>query len=170
LLTADSFLPQAERYNLMPAIDRWVVSQTVALLSQWHREHPECELPLCSINLSASSLKEDFVPFVRERLAEHQLPPEGLCFEITEAAALGNLAQAVRVISEIRATGCAIALEDFGNGLTSFAYLKSLPVDFVKIGGHYIRAVAEDPVYGTLVGAVNEIGGIMGIPTIAEEV
>lgn len=170
LLTADSFIPQAERYSLMPAIDRWVVSRTVALLGQWHREHPQCELPLCSINLSASSLKEDFVSFVREQLEEHRLPPGALCFEITEAAALGNLAHAVSLISEIRATGCSIALEDFGNGLTSFAYLKSLPVDFVKIGGHYIRAVAEDPVYGTLVSAVNQIGGIMGIPTIAEEV
>src|SRR5213076_1468555 len=86
-------------------------------------EHPECELPLCSINLSAASLKEDFVPFVREQLTEHRLPPEGLCFEITEAAALGNLAHTVSLISQIRATGCGVTLEDFGNGLTSFAYL-----------------------------------------------
>jgi len=170
LLTPDSFLPQAERYNLMPAIDRWVVSQTVARLGHWHREHPECELPLCSINLSAASLKEDFVPFVREQLTEHRLPPEGLCFEITEAAALGNLAHTVSLISQIRATGCGVTLEDFGNGLTSFAYLKSLPVDFVKISGHYVRGVAEDPVYGTLVSAVNQIGGLMGVATIAEEV
>jgi len=170
LLTADSFLPEAERYNLMAAIDRWVVCQTVALLGQWRREHPECELPLCAINLSASSLRDDFVPVVREQLAEHRLAPEALCFEITEAAALGNLANTVRLISQIRATGCGVTLEDFGNGLTSFAYLKALPVDFVKIGGHYVRGVAEDPVYGTLVSAVNQIGGFLGMSTIAEEV
>jgi diguanylate cyclase (GGDEF)-like protein/PAS domain S-box-containing protein len=170
LLTPESFLPQAERYNLMPAIDRWVLSQTIALLGQWHRTHPTCELPLCSINLSASSLAEEFAPLVREQLAEHGVPAESLCFEITEGAALGNLAHTVTLVSQIRATGCSIALQDFGTGLTSFAYLKSLPVDFVKISGHYVRGVAEDPVYGTLVSAVNQISGLMGIATIAEEV
>ena len=170
LLTPDAFLPQAERHDLMPAIDHWVVRQTVALLGQWHREHPQCELPLCSINLSASSLKEQFVAVVREHLAEHQLPPEALCFEITEAAALANFADTVRLISLLRETGCGIALEDFGHGLTSFAYLKALPVDFVKISGHYVRAVADDPVFGTLVSAVSQIGVIMGISTIAEQV
>lgn len=169
--TPDSFLPHAERYRLLPVIDRWVVRQTVALLGQWHRDHPECELPLCSINLSVSSLDDaDLVPALREYLTEHRLPPEALCFEITEAAALGNYAQLVRLIAEIRAAGCGVGLEDFGSGLTSFAHLKALPVDYVKIGGHYVRGVVEDPVYGTLVGTVNQIGRIMGIVTIADEV
>jgi len=169
--TADSFLPQAERHRLMPAIDRWVVRQTVAVLSQWHRDHPENELPLCSINLSVSSLDDvDLIAAVRENLAQSQLPPEALCFEIAEAAALGNFAQLVRLIAEIRATGCGVGLDNFGNSLASFAHLKALSVDYVKIGGHYVRGVADDPVYGTLVRAVNEIGRIMGIVTIAEEV
>jgi diguanylate cyclase (GGDEF)-like protein/PAS domain S-box-containing protein len=169
--TPDSFLPHAERYRLIPAIDRWVVRQTVALLGAWHRNHPDCELPLCSINLSASSLEDpDLVPALREYLAEHRLPPQALCFEINEAAALGNFAQLMRLISEIRATGCGVGLDDFGSGLSSFAHLKALLVDYVKIGGHYVRSVDEDPVYGTLVSAVNEIGRIMGITTIAEEV
>ena len=169
--TADTFLPQAERYRLAPAIDRWVVRQTVTMLGQWHRDHEECELPLCSINLSASSLDDaELVATVRESLAEHRLPPEALCFEIAEAAAFGNFAELVRLIAEIRATGCGVGLDDFGNGLTSFAHLKALSVDFVKIGGHYVRGVVEDPVYGTLVSTVNEIGRIMGITTIAEEV
>src|SRR5207247_488579 len=98
------------------------------------------------------------------------LAPEALCFEIAEAAALGNFAQLVRLISEIRATGCGVGLDNFGNSLASFAHLKALSVDYVKIGGHYVRGVADDPVYGTLVRAVNEIGRIMGITTIAEEV
>src|SRR6266480_2541368 len=169
--TADAFLPQAERHRLMPAIDRWVVRQTVAVLGQWHRDHPEFEVPLCSINLSVSSLDDpDLVPAVREYLAQHRLPPGALCFEITEAAALGNFAQLVRLIAEIRTTGCGVGLDNFGNSLASFAHLKALSVDYVKIGGHYVRGVVDDPVYGTLVKAVNEIGRIMGIVTIAEEV
>jgi len=171
LETPDSFIPQAERSHLMPAIDRWVVRQTVALLGQWQRDHPECELPLCAINLSASSLDDaDLVPAVREYLTQQRLPPDALCFEIAEAAALGNYAQLVRFISEIRATGCGVGLDDFGNSLTSFAYRKALSVDFVKISGHYVRGIVDDPVYGTLVSTVNEVGRIMGIVTIAEEV
>ena len=169
--TLGSFLPYAERHRLIPAIDRWVVRQTVALLGVWHRDHPDCELPLCSINLSASSLDDlDLIPALREYLTQHHLPPEALCFEIAEAAALGNFAQLVRLLSEIRAAGCGLGLDDFGSGLASFAHLKALPVDYVKIGGHYVRRVADDPVYGTLVRAVNDVGRIMGIVTIAEEV
>jgi diguanylate cyclase (GGDEF)-like protein/PAS domain S-box-containing protein len=168
---AASFLPQAERYNLMPAIDRWVVGRTIELLGRWHHHHPECELPLCSINLSASSLDdESLVPRLREQLSQHRLPPEALCFEIAEAAALANFAQTVRFISEIRTTGCGVALDDFGHGVLSFTYLKALAVDFLKIGGHYVRGVVDDPVYGTIVTAVNQVGRLMGIATIAEEV
>jgi diguanylate cyclase (GGDEF)-like protein/PAS domain S-box-containing protein len=168
---AASFLPQAERYNLMPAIDLWVIRRTVELMGRWHKEHPRCELPLCSINLSASSLDErSLVPRLREHLAEHHLPPEALCFEIAEATALANFAQTVRFISEIRSTGCGLALDDFGNGLHAYTYLKALNVDFIKIGGHYVRGVVDDPVYGTIVAAVNEVGRLMGIATIAEEV
>jgi diguanylate cyclase (GGDEF)-like protein len=169
--SAEAFLPQAERHRLMPAIDRWVVRQTVAVLGQWHRDHPAFELPLCSINLSVSSLDDpDLVPAVREYLTQHRLPPEALCFEIAEAAALGSFAQLVRLISEIRAAGCGVGLDNFGNSLASFAHLKALSVDYVKIGGHYVRGVVDDPVYGTLVSTVNAIGRIMGIVTIAEEV
>ena len=170
LLNAGSFIPQAERYNLMPAIDRWVVGKTVAMLGQWRAANPDCQLPLCSINLSTSSLKGDFVGELNEQLSEHRLPPEALCFEITESAALGNFAQTVHMVSQIRASGCMVALENFGSSMTSFAYLKALPVDFVKFGGPFVRGVSADPVYTTLVGAVSEIGKLMGISTIAEEV
>jgi diguanylate cyclase (GGDEF)-like protein/PAS domain S-box-containing protein len=171
LQPAASFLPQAERYNLMPAIDRWVIHRTIELLGGWHRNHPECELPLCSINLSAPSLDDHtLVPRLREHLSQHRLPPKALCFEIAEAAALANFAQTVRFISEIRTAGCGVALDDFGNGVLSFAYLKALSVDFLKIGGHYVRGVVDDPVYGTIVTAVNQVSRLMGIATIAEEV
>ncbi len=169
--TAGSFLPRAERHGLMPAIDRWVVRQTVAALGRLHRDRPDLELPLCSINLSVSSLNDtDLVPAVREYLAQHRLPPAALCFEITEAAALGNFAEMVRLISEVQAMGCAIGLDNFGNSMASFVRLKALPVDYVKIGGHYVRSVAEDPVYGALVHAVKEIARITGVVTIAKEV
>lgn len=171
LQAAADFLPQAERYNLMPAIDRWVVRETIALLGQWHREHPDAGLPVCSINLSASVLADEgFVTFLQQELSKYAIPSETLCFEIAESAALGNLARTLRFLTEIRSAGCSVALEDFGSGVTSFTYLKTLPVDFVKIGGHFVRGVVEDPVYGSIVGAVNQIGQSMGISTIAKQV
>ena len=170
LETPASFLPHAARYRLTPAIDRWVVRQTVAMVGTWYKDHPTCELPLCSINLSVSSLDDaELIPSLKEYLTQHRLPPHALCFEIDEAAALGNFSQLVRLIAEIRAAGCGVGLDAFGSGLTSFAHLKALSLDFVKIGGHYVRGV-EDPVYGALVSTVNQIGRIMGIATIAEEV
>lgn len=166
----EAFLPHAARYRLVPAIDRWVVKQTIARLAAWHQDHPHCEIPICSINLSISSLGDrDLVPALREYLAEYRLPPESLNFELGEAA-LGNFAQLVRLISELRAAGCGVGLEEFGSGLSSFAHLKALLVDYVKIGGHYVRSVAGDPVYSTLVGAVNDVGRHMGITVMADEV
>lgn len=168
--TPEAFLPHAVRYRLVPAIDRWVVKQTIARLAAWHEAHPHCEIPICSINLSVSSLGDrDLVPALQEYLAEYQLPAEALNFELGEAA-LGNFAQLVRLISELRAVGCGVGLEEFGSGLSSFAHLKALLVDYVKIGGHYVRSVAGDPVYRTLVGAVNEVGRHMGITVMADEV
>jgi diguanylate cyclase (GGDEF)-like protein/PAS domain S-box-containing protein len=168
---AADFLPQAERYNLMPAIDRWVVRETIALLGQWRREHPDADLPVCSINLSTSALADDsLVLLLEQQLALHGIPSEALCFEIAETAALGNLARTVRFFSQIRTAGCGVALEDFGSGVTSFAYLKTLPVNYLKIGGPFVRGVVEDPVYGSIVGAVGQIGRSMGISTIAKQV
>ena len=168
--SAAEFLPQAERYNLMPVIDRWVVRETIALLGQWQREHPDSELPVCSINLSASALADDsLVPVLLQQLAKYNVPSETICFEIPESAALANLARTVRFLSEIRATGCGMALEDFGSGVTSFTYLKTLTVDFLKIGGPFVLEV-EDPMYGSIVEAVNQIGRSMGISTIAKQV
>ncbi|MEO5800613.1 MAG: EAL domain-containing protein [Gemmatimonadales bacterium] len=167
---SDSFFPQAERYHLMPSIDRWVVSRTCELLGRWRTSHPTCALPICSINVSASTLKGEFTDFVAEALHTNELPGDVLCFEIAESDVLANFAQTVSVVAQLRTAGCAVALENFGHSMTSFAYLKALPVDFLKIGGHYVRGIAADPVYTALVGAVSKIGTIMGISTIAEEV
>ncbi|HLB53684.1 MAG TPA: EAL domain-containing protein, partial [Gemmatimonadales bacterium] len=168
---AADFLPQAARCNLMPAIDRWVIRETIALLGQWHREYPDSELPVCSINLSGSALAEDsLLLLVEQLLSKGGIPAGTLCFEIAETAALANLARTVRFLSGIRATGCGVALEDFGNGMTSFTYLKTLPVDFLKIGGQVVRDVVADPVYGSIISAVDQIGRSMGISTIAKQV
>ena len=168
---AADFLPQAERHGLMPAIDRWVVRETIALLGEWHREHPESELPVCSINLSPATLAEDSLLIILEQqLARYAIPSQTICLEIAETAAFSNLARTVRFLSGIRTTGCGVALEDVGSGVTSFTYLKTLPVDFLKIGGHFVRGVVEDPIYGSIVTAVNQIGRSMGISTIAKQV
>jgi len=168
--TPEAFLPYAERYRLVPAIDRWVLKRTIAGLAAWHQAHPDCEIPICSINLSISSLGDrDLVPALRDYLAEYRIPPGALSFELHEAA-LGNFAQLVRLISELRAAGCGVGLEEFGSGLSSFAHLKALLVDYVKIGGHYVRSIAGDPVYRTLVTAVNDVGRHMGITVMADEV
>jgi diguanylate cyclase (GGDEF)-like protein/PAS domain S-box-containing protein len=168
---AAEFLPEAERHNLMPAIDRWVIRETIALLGEWMQDHPQAELPVCFINLSGSALAEDgLLPVVERQLARFGIPAGTLCFEIAEAAALANLNRTVRFLHGIRTTGCAVALEDFGNGPTSFTYLRTLPVDYLKIGSPFVRGVADDPISDSIVSAINHVGRSMGIATIAKQV
>jgi len=168
---AADFLPQAERYNLMPAIDRWVLRETIGQLGQWRREHPDSELPVCSINLSASALTDDgLLALLEQQLDRHGIPAGSLCFEIPESTALSNLARTVRVLTGFRNAGCGVALDDVGSGLTSLTYLKTLPVDFLKIGGHLIGGIVDDPMHGSIVGAINLIARSMGISTIAKQV
>jgi diguanylate cyclase (GGDEF)-like protein/PAS domain S-box-containing protein len=168
---AARFLPHAERCNLMPAIDRWVVRETIALLGQWRREHPDAELPVCSINLSASALADDgLVAVLDQQLARYGITPDAFCFEIAESAALADLGRTVRFLSGLRSTGCGMALDDVGNGVTSLTYLKTLPVDYLKIGGRFVREVAADPMYASIISAVDQIGRSMGMFTIAKHV
>ena len=168
LVPPGAFLPAAERYDLLPAIDRWVVATAFAMLAPGYADgNPGGDL--YSINLSGASIgDETFLPFVRARLAGHQVPPEVVCFELTETVAITNLAVAVEFINELRALGCRFALDDFGNGLSSFAYLKNLPVDFLKVDGHFVRGIAHDSIDRAMVEAVNRIGHEMGLRTIAE--
>lgn len=169
--TAADFLPRAERYNLMPAIDRWVIREAIALLAIWRREHPTAVMPICSINISASALADDSLLSVMEhQLARYGIPGDAICFEVAEATVLANLPRAARFLAAVRDAGCGLALEDFGSGVTSFTYLKTFPVDFLKIGGHFIRGVVDDPMYGSIVRAVDDIGRSMGIFTVAKQV
>jgi EAL domain-containing protein (putative c-di-GMP-specific phosphodiesterase class I) len=161
------FLPAAERYSLSPKIDAWVVNA----LFEHHARAPQRFRPgtLFAVNLSALSLcDEQFLAFLDAELTRSNFPPELLCFEITETAAIGNLSRAVQFFSTMRARGCRFALDDFGSGLSSFGYLRTLPVDFLKIDGLFVRDCVDDPIDFAMVKSINEIGHVMGIRTIAE--
>ena len=166
LVPPGEFIPAAERYNVMSVIDRWVVRRAIEFLAAW-RAHA-CELPLLAVNLSGTSLNEQsFIDFVVQHVEESGLA-EALCFEITDTAAVTNLSNVAFVMQELRRRGCRFSLDDFGTGLSSFSYLKTLPVDFVKIDGQFVRRVAEDPVDRSMVEAICKVGHTLGIETVAE--
>jgi len=166
-ISPDSFIPAAERYNLMPAIDRWVIDRAFRFIGSLPADAGLVQT--CCINLSGSSLTDEhLLQYVQGKLVEHGVSPRLVCFEITETATIANMNRALRLISELRARGCRFALDDFGTGLSSFAYLKHLPVDFLKIDGTFVKNIVRDPVNLSIVKAINEIGHALGIKTIAE--
>ncbi len=164
------FLPAAERYNLMPEIDRWVISKTIDAYCQI-RERGESALRdyVFCINLSGASLAdESSLGFIESRFERAGVPPSSFCFEVTETAAIGNVASASRFISELKGLGFSFALDDFGSGFSSFNYLKNLPVDYLKIDGSFVRDIVDDPINRSMVEAINGLGKLMNIQTIAE--
>jgi diguanylate cyclase (GGDEF)-like protein/PAS domain S-box-containing protein len=164
-----AFIPAAERYNLMPAIDRWVIRTALATLTRLRSQPGATPIALCAINLSGASIGDDrFLSFVHEQLRLFDVPRETICFEITETAAIANLDKAQRFIEEFRALGCRFSLDDFGAGMSSFAYLKHLAVDFLKIDGGFVKDMADDPIDRAMVEAINSVGHVMGKRTIAE--
>ena len=162
-----AFIPAAERYNLMPAIDYWVVDKVIRLLESGSTPFGAKER--ISVNLSGQSLSEPTtLQHLLERLDESAVDPRRFCFEITETAAVANLSAASDFIGELHDRGCCVALDDFGSGLSSFAYLKYMPVDLLKIDGAFIRDMLDDPTDRAFVESINQIGHIMGIRTVAE--
>lgn len=162
----DAFLPAAERFHQMVAIDRWVVRQSFKALRERLAAIPTA---IYCINLSGHSLSdEEFLSFVVEEFRNSEIRPDSVCFEITETAAIANLVHAVRFISTLRDRGCQFSLDDFGTGLSSLAYLRTLPVDYVKIAGRFITGMTNDPVDCVMVESINRIAHVMGIRTIAE--
>lgn len=170
LIQPNSFIPAAERYNLMPTLDRWVIHEALSKLADRNPEADSARFTL-AINLSGTSLSEDcFLEYVIQELSKQKLPAGAICFEITETAAISNLSRVVHFMQALKKLGCKFSLDDFGSGLSSFTYLKNLPVDYLKIDGQFIRNVAEDAVDESMVVAISQVGKAMGIETIAERV
>ncbi|MDH5423585.1 MAG: EAL domain-containing protein [Gammaproteobacteria bacterium] len=165
-----AFIPAAERYNLMIWVDRWMIRHSFISIRHLINTGQKSSL-LFSINVSAQSLcDDDFLPYVQDQLRETGLDPSLICFEITETSAIVNLTRAQHFMTTLKEMGCYFSLDDFGSGLSSFSYLKNLQVDFLKIDGTFIRDIIDDPIDRAMVEAINQVGHIMGIKTIAEYV
>ena len=169
LVGPNQFIPAAERYNLMSTLDRWVIREALSKLADRNADG-EARYTI-AINLSGTSLSEDrFLADVIKELEKQQLPTGAICFEITETAAISNLSRVIHFMQALKKLGCKFSLDDFGSGLSSFTYLKNLPVDYLKIDGQFIRNVADDSVDESMVKAISQVGHAMGIETIAERV
>lgn len=169
LIAPAEFIPAAERYNVMPSIDRWVVRRALDQLV--HRSGSGIKPYTIAVNLSGTSLNDErFLEYLIAELSARELSAGAVCFEITETAAIANLGNVVYFMRELKNRGCQFALDDFGSGLSSFMYLKTLPVDYLKIDGQFIENVTRDPVDRSMVEAISQVGKAMGIHTIAERV
>ena len=187
-----AFIPAAERYDLMATMDRWVIESVFGHIGrstepandmaprrigttkndfgdQEVQADDSSRRRSYSINLSGISLNDDqLMRFIADQFNRHGVAPEQICFEITETAAIGNLTKAKSFMHDVKGMGCKFALDDFGSGLSSFAYLKNLPVDYLKIDGSFVRDVATDPIIRAMVASINQVGHVMGIKTVAE--
>ena len=168
VLAPGVFLGSAERYNLMPAIDRWVIRNTLKMLVA-NLPRSALRANVWAINLSGQTLSDsNFMQFVLDETSRSGIEPASICFEITETAAVANVKAAGRFIAELQKKGFRFSLDDFGSGLSSFAYLKALPVDYLKIDGSIAKEVVDDKISASMVGAITQIGRDMGVETIAE--
>jgi EAL domain-containing protein (putative c-di-GMP-specific phosphodiesterase class I) len=158
-----AFLPAAERYGKILEIDRWVIAHAIEWLEC------ESENTVISINLSGRSVTDEtLVGFIKKKINKSRVNAKQIFFEITETAAIDSLDSALYLMAELKKLGCRFALDDFGSGLSSFSYLKHLPVDVLKIDGSFVRTIATDPVDLAMVKSINDIGHEMGIATVAE--
>jgi diguanylate cyclase (GGDEF)-like protein len=162
-----AFIPAAERYNLMAEIDRWVITNTLTHMKVLGQRRQRRFV--FSINLSGQSIGNvEMLDFIQEAIGEHGVDPRQLCFEITETAAITNLATATQFIRNLHELGCRFSLDDFGSGLSSFGYLSNLDIDFIKIDGEFIKSIGSSATSLSIVSAINQIGHVMGVQTIAE--
>ncbi len=169
VIRPQDFIPAAERFGRMPAVDRWVVRQALA----WCRHNPGRveSIDALTINLSGQSLNDPgFLDFLAEQFEHSGVPPFKICFEVTETAAVANLAKAADLIREVKQLGCRFALDDFGSGLSSYSYLKNLPADYLKIDGEFIRDLDRDTTDYAMVKSINDLAHHLGKKTVAEYV
>ncbi len=159
------FLPVAERYHLMPLIDRWVVREALSIIARKGVDFPY----VCAINLSGQTLSDDgFLAYVIDLIKTYSMAPQRLCFEITETAVIANIDKAQQFMRVLRKMGCRFSLDDFGSGLSSFAYLKNLEVDFLKIDGIFVKEIVNNKIDRAMVESINHVGHVMGLQNIAE--
>ena len=169
-VSSDAFFSAAERYQLMPQIDRWVVSTTLSKLGE-HSDYLEASGATFAINLSGQSLgDDDILKFIEDEIESSGVPAESLCFEVTESAAVSNRRKAQAFIDALRKHGCRFSLDDFGAGLSSFAYLKNFKVDTLKIDGGFIRDITDNRISEAMVAAITQVAKVMKLETVAEYV
>ncbi len=170
LIPPGLFLPAAERYQLMPAIDRWVVRNTLATLEKYWDDLKDMDVSF-AVNLSGQSIHGgEIIEFLADTFKDFKIPTKMINIEITETVAVGDLTRARAIIDGIRNLGCPVSLDDFGTGQATFSYLKQLPVDILKIDGVFIANVLEDEVSKVMVESINHVSHAMGLKTIAEYV
>jgi diguanylate cyclase (GGDEF)-like protein len=169
-VSSDAFFSAAERYQLMPQIDRWVVSATLSKLGE-HAEYLVSSGASFAINLSGQSLgDDDILRFIEDEIESSGVPASSLCFEVTESAAVSNRRKAQAFIDALRKRGCRFSLDDFGAGLSSFAYLKNFKVDTLKIDGGFIRDITDNRISESMVAAITQVAKVMKLETVAEYV
>ena len=165
LIAPEEFIPVAERYGVITIVDRWVLEATLNCYEQYFAAGQD----LVSINLSGASINDErFTNFAIDLIKKSQVPGNCLCFEITETAAITQLSYAQKFMAAMKDLGVKFALDDFGSGLSSFSYLKNLPIDYLKIDGSLVKAIPDEEYDRAIVNSINEVAHLMGIKTIAE--
>jgi EAL domain-containing protein (putative c-di-GMP-specific phosphodiesterase class I) len=163
----NAFIPAAERFNLMGKVDQRIIHDTFKFIAS--RKNETGDNVCYSINLSGNSLNDENLSlYINSKLKEFEIDPKNVCFEITETSAITNLHMAKKLMNDLKSFGCCFALDDFGSGLSSFEYLKNLPVDYLKIDGSFVRDMVNNKIDHAMVAAINQIGHVMNIQTIAE--
>jgi EAL domain-containing protein (putative c-di-GMP-specific phosphodiesterase class I) len=169
LILPSVFFPAAERYNLTAQIDRWTINHYF----KWLAAHPQhkAEVSRCNINLSGHSLADkELKLFILSAFEKYSIPYNIICFEITESMAIVKMDDTLEFIQTFHQLGCFFALDDFGSGFSSYSYLKTLPVDQVKIDGSFVKDILIDPINMAMVSSINDVAKAMGIETVAESV
>lgn len=171
LIHPNVFMPAAERFSLITTLDKWVIERTLAMVADMNLQQDESTRYQFSINLSGQSINtHEMLGFIMKAFDKTKINPRMVCFEVTESMAISNLATARRFIKMLKGHGCHFALDDFGKGLSSFTYLKHIPVDAIKIDGSFVKDIVDDNISGAFIDAINQIAHVMGIKTVAEYV